>query len=224
MVQVVHRHGERSALINDNKTEICGTLYPCGELTGERVKMVRAIGEFARSRYNDLSSVESPLCPSTQYNSSLVYTRPTHTQRTIQSATAFLHSLFQDDYFYPVAYSVNRTTDMLLSTDAVPSVVGRSWLDNQAVYPGLMEVNAAWFKYVFSWNHTSKLDLTQGSASQNLEQAMLANINAPPRLSPSYKDRQLPVGLQLALLFIHSRPFHFQYRRRDGALHTSRVP
>nr|AAC79513.1 histidine secretory acid phosphatase [Leishmania donovani] len=250
MVQVVHRHGARSALINDNTTEICGTLYPCGELTGEGVEMVRAIGEFARSRYNDLSLVESPLFPSTQYNSSLVYTRSTHTQRTIQSATAFLRGLFQDDYFYPVVYSRNRTTDMLLSTDAVPSVMGRSWLDNpalyaalnpvidehlswdaiqsaakdawieglctdfnartscvlymydvaaafeaagrldnatnlKAVYPGLMEVNAAWFKYVFSWNHTSKLDLTQGSASQNLAQTMLANINAH-RLSPSY--------------------------------------
>ncbi|CBZ39109.1 tartrate-sensitive acid phosphatase acp-3.2, putative [Leishmania donovani] len=45
MVQVVHRHGARSALINDNTTEICGTLYPCGELTGEGVEMVRAIGE-----------------------------------------------------------------------------------------------------------------------------------------------------------------------------------
>ncbi|TPP43946.1 Histidine phosphatase (branch 2) family protein [Leishmania donovani] len=243
MVQVVHRHGARSALINDNTTEICGTLYPCGELTGEGVEMVRAIGEFARSRYNDLSLVESPLFPSTQYNSSLVYTRSTHTQRTIQSATAFLRGLFQDDYFYPVVYSRNRTTDMLLSTDAVPSVMGRSWLDNpalyaastrwdaiqsaakdawieglctdfnartscvldmydvaaafeaagrldnatnlKAVYPGLMEVNAAWFKYVFSWNHTSKLDLTQGSASQNLAQTMLANINAH-LLSPSY--------------------------------------
>nr|CAA87090.1 secreted acid phosphatase 1 (SAP1) [Leishmania mexicana] len=250
MVQVVHRHGARSALIDDNTTEICGTLYPCGELTGEGVEMVRAIGEFARSRYNNLSLVESPLFPSTRYNSSVVHTRSTHTQRTIQSATAFLRGLFQDDYFYPVVYSTNRTTETLLSTDAVPSVVGRSWLDNpalhaalnpvidehlswdaiqsaakdawveglcadynartncvldmydvaaafeaagrldnatnlKAVYPGLQEVNAAWFKYVFSWNHTSKLDLTQGSASQNLAQTVLANINAH-RLSPSY--------------------------------------
>ncbi|TPP42968.1 hypothetical protein CGC21_18640 [Leishmania donovani] len=135
-------------LINDNTTEICGTLYPCGELTGEG--------------------------------------------RTIQSATAFLRGLFQDDYFYPHRRGAVRD--------------GRSWLDNpalyaalnpaagrldnatnlKAVYPGLMEVNAAWFKYVFSWNHTSKLDLTQGSASQNLAQTMLANINAH-LLSPSYK-------------------------------------
>nr|CAJ2482300.1 unnamed protein product [Leishmania braziliensis] len=251
MVQVAHRHGARSALVDDNATQICGTVYPCGELTDEGVEMVRAIGKFARSRYNDPSLVESPLFPSTRYNSSVVYTRSTDTQRTIQSATAFLHGLFEDDYFFPVVYSHNMTTDTLLSTDTVPSVMGRSWLDSpalsatlnpvvdahltwdaiqaaakdawieglcadpnaradcvlnlydvaaafeasgrldstsdlKAAYPGLVEVNAAWYKYVFGWNDTDKLDRTQGTPSQNLAQTMLANMNAH-RLSPSYK-------------------------------------
>ncbi|KAG5489080.1 hypothetical protein JIQ42_00702 [Leishmania sp. Namibia] len=251
MVQVAHRHGARSAIIEGNTTEICGTLYPCGELTGEGVAMVRAIGEFARERYNNPEFVESPLFPFTRYNSSVVYTRSTHTQRTIQSATAFLRGLFSDDYFYPVVYSQNKTTDMLLNTDPVPSVMGRysldkptlyatlnpvvdahltwnaiqaaakdAWIEGlctdhsarvdcvlnlydvaaafeaagrldsatklKAAYPGLIEVNAACYKYVFGWNDMNELDRTQGSASQNLAQTMLANINAH-RLWPSYK-------------------------------------
>ncbi|KAG5464496.1 hypothetical protein LSCM1_00686 [Leishmania martiniquensis] len=251
MVQVAHRHGARSAIIEGNTTEICGTLYPCGELTDEGIQMVRAIGKFARERYNDPAIVESPFFPTTRYNSSVVYTRSTHTQRTIQSATAFLRGLFSDDYFFPVVYSQNMTTDTLLNTDLVPSVMGRSSLDRQALYatlnpvvdehltweaiqaaakdawieglctdcnarvdcvlnlfdvaaafeaagrldsavdlkaayPGIMEVNAAWYEYVYSWNSTSKLDRTQGSVSQNLAQTMLANIHAH-RLVPSYK-------------------------------------
>ncbi|GET93752.1 histidine secretory acid phosphatase, putative [Leishmania tarentolae] len=245
MVQVVHRHGVCSTFMDDGTMDLCDTQYPCGELTVEGVKMMRAVGEFSRKRYNNLSLVESPLFPSTLYNSSLVHTRSTGTQRTIQSAAAFLRGLFQDDHFYPVVYSQNQTTDTLLSTDAVPSVVGRSLLDNpalhaalspvldehlswdaiqsaakdawverlcsdynarircvlnmydvaaafdatglldnathlKAVYPALMKVKAAWFKHVFSWSRTNKIDLTQGSASQNLAQVVLESITTPP--------------------------------------------
>ncbi|KAK7202278.1 histidine secretory acid phosphatase [Novymonas esmeraldas] len=251
MVQVAHRHGARNPLVDDNTTQICGSLYPCGELTGEGIDMVRAIGQFARSRYNDPAVVESPLFPSTRYNSSVVYTRSTETQRTIQSASAFLSGLFPDNYFYPVVYSHNMTTDTLLNTDTVPSVIGRGWLDYPTLYatldpvvdqyltwpqiqaaakdawieglctnfatrtdcvltlydvatafeaagrldsatnlkaalPGAIEVNAAWYEFVFGWNDTNELDRAQGTAGQNLAQMMLANINAY-RLAPSYK-------------------------------------
>ncbi|KAG5490817.1 hypothetical protein JKF63_00939 [Porcisia hertigi] len=56
----------------------------------------------------------------------------------------------------------------------------------KAVCPGLMEVKAAWYGYILGWKDSKKLDLTQGSASQNLAQTILANINAY-RLSPSDK-------------------------------------
>ncbi|KAK7202282.1 histidine secretory acid phosphatase [Novymonas esmeraldas] len=251
MVQVAHRHGARGPLMAENTTQICGSLYPCGELTGEGIDMLNTVGQFARSRYNDPAVVESPLFPSTRYNSSVVYTRSTGIQRTIQSATAFLSGLFPDRYFYPVVYSHNITTDTLLNTDPVPFIMARRWLDDaalnavlnpavdqyltwpemqaaakdawiegmcsdynsrsdcaaflhdvatafeaagrldnatnlNAVFPGLKEVNAAWYRYVFGWNDANELDRAQGTAGQNLAQTMLANINAY-RLAPSYK-------------------------------------
>jgi hypothetical protein len=133
MVQVAHRHGARGPLVSDNMTEVCGTEYPCGELTGVGIEMLNSIGRFVRARYNDPAVVEQPLFPSTRYNSSVVYSRSTGIQRTIQSATAFLRGLFPDDYFYPVIYSHNITTDTLLNTDPVPSVMGRRWLDDSAM-------------------------------------------------------------------------------------------
>ncbi|KPA81838.1 putative histidine secretory acid phosphatase [Leptomonas pyrrhocoris] len=129
MVQVAHRHGARGSLVVDNTTDICGLEYPCGELTGAGIAMLNSVGQFVRERYSDLSLVEKPLFPTTRYNSSVVYTRSTGIQRTIQSATAFLSGLFPDDYFYPVVYSHNYTTDTLLNTDIVPSVAGKRWLD-----------------------------------------------------------------------------------------------
>ncbi|KPI87041.1 putative histidine secretory acid phosphatase [Leptomonas seymouri] len=139
MVQVAHRHGHRNPIPDDHTVEICGTEYPCGELTGVGIEMLNSLGRFVRQRYNDLSLVEKPLFPSTRYNSSVVYTRSTGIQRTIQSATGFLHGLFPDDYFYPVVYSHNITTDTLLNTDTVPSVFGRRWLEmdkqNEALNP-----------------------------------------------------------------------------------------
>ncbi|KPA81835.1 putative histidine secretory acid phosphatase [Leptomonas pyrrhocoris] len=251
MVQVAHRHGARGPLVVDNASDICGTEYPCGELTGVGIEMLNSVGRFVRARYSNLSLVEEPLIPSTRYNSSVVYTRSTGIQRTIQSATAFLSGLFPDDYFYPVVYSHNLTTDTLLNTDTVPSVFGRRWLemDKQnaalnpvvdayftsdqiaaaakdayieglcsdhaarsscasnlydiatsfeaagrlpsksnllAAMPGLRAYTIAWYRYIYDYNKSVEIDNTQGAASQNLAQTMLANINAH-KLSPSFK-------------------------------------
>ncbi|KAL7697179.1 histidine secretory acid phosphatase [Lotmaria passim] len=140
MVQVAHRHGARGPLVSDNETEICGTEYPCGELTGVGIEMLNSVGRFVRARYNDLSVVEQALFPSTRYNSSVVYTRSTGIQRTIQSATAFLRGLFPDGYFYPVVYTQNITTDTVLNTDPVPSVMGIRWLDDDGFRTALNPV------------------------------------------------------------------------------------
>ncbi|KPA81836.1 putative histidine secretory acid phosphatase [Leptomonas pyrrhocoris] len=129
MVQVAHRHGARGSTAVEHSVDICGTEYPCGELTGVGIEMLNSVGRFVRARYSNLSLVEEPLIPSTRYNSSVVYTRSTGLQRTIQSATAFLSGLFPDDYFYPVVYSHNYTTDTFLTTDPTPYVFGRRSLE-----------------------------------------------------------------------------------------------
>ena len=147
MVQVAHRHGARGPLVSDNETEICGTEYPCGELTGVGIEMLNSVGRFVRARYNDLSVVEQALFPSTRYNSSVVYTRSTGTQRTIQSATAFLHGLFPDGYFYPVVYSANMTTDTLLNTDTVPSCIGRGYFETDILYAAMNPILDAYLTW-----------------------------------------------------------------------------
>ncbi|KAL7707238.1 histidine secretory acid phosphatase [Lotmaria passim] len=148
MVQVAHRHGARGPLVSeDNSTEICGTEYPCGELTDVGIEMLNSVGRFVRARYNDLSVVEQALFPSTRYNSSVVYTRSTGTQRTIQSATAFLHGLFPDGYFYPVVYSANMTTDTLLNTDTVPSCIGRGYFETDILYAAMNPILDAYLTW-----------------------------------------------------------------------------
>lgn len=129
MTQVVHRHGARNPLVDENQTEICGTTYPCGELTGNGIEMLQSIGVYVRSRYNNLNNVEEAFFPE-RYNSSIAYSRSTNFQRTLQSAAAFLHGVFPDsDHFYPVIYTVNKTTDMLLNTDPMPPVMLKRWVN-----------------------------------------------------------------------------------------------
>lgn len=141
MAQVVHRHGARAPLVDFNVSEICGFEYPCSYLNGVGIDMLLSIGDYVRNRYNSLDVVESPFFESERYNSSLVYTRSTSLERTLQSAASFLHALFPDSrYFFPVIYSVNMTTDFLLNTDPMPPVMLKRWANDEGLSAALNPV------------------------------------------------------------------------------------
>lgn len=126
--QVIHRHGARSPNFAFNQSFICGYEYPCGMLNDVGMEMLVAVGSYMRERYNDnVSIVETPLFPDGRYNASTMYTRSTGMARTIQSAAAFLSALFPSGSFYPVIFSVNMTTDLLLNTDPIPPVMLKSF-------------------------------------------------------------------------------------------------
>ncbi|CCW63233.1 unnamed protein product [Phytomonas sp. EM1] len=124
LTQVIHRHGARSPLPNFNKELICGYEYPCGYLNNVGMSMLRAVGAYVRHRYNDPSIVKKPFFPGRRYNASLVYSRSTAKQRTIQSSSAFLSGVFPD-FSLPVPYTVELNRDTLLNPDVYPSVISR---------------------------------------------------------------------------------------------------
>lgn len=134
MSQVVHRHGARSPIITENTTEICGTEYPCGYLNEYGQEMMYAVGEYLRSRYNNVTIVDEPFFPFTKYNASLIYTRSTNLERTIQSAASVLAALFPSGKtFFPVIFSHNMTIDFLLNTDPMPPVLLKRHYDNDGL-------------------------------------------------------------------------------------------
>ncbi|RNF01141.1 putative membrane-bound acid phosphatase 2 [Trypanosoma rangeli] len=128
LVQVVHRHGSRSAIVKYNTTQICGDI-PCGYLNAAGRTMLLKAGEFLREHYN--SNTAKPFFSSENYDPSVSYSRSTDVPRTLQSAAAFLYGLFPNrSTAFPVIHTVNKTTDWLLRTDVIPYTRVFYLLDN----------------------------------------------------------------------------------------------
>lgn len=135
LVQVVHRHGARSALVDGNETEICGTEFPCGFLNVEGQVMLVNFGKFMHYRYmEDPTVVAAPYFPYDGYNLSISYTRSTDVLRTLQSANGLLQGLFPNaSAFFPAIHTVDKKTDYLLRSDALPLIHSREEYAKQEV-------------------------------------------------------------------------------------------
>ncbi|KAG8341789.1 membrane-bound acid phosphatase 2 [Trypanosoma vivax] len=117
-VQVIHRHGSRSAIVSYNESQICADT-PCGHLNVPGQTMMTKAGEFLRSQYN--ANTLGPLFPSESYDLGVSYTRSTDVLRTIQSAECLLRGLFPNSTaFLPVVHTVDSATDWLLTSTNVP--------------------------------------------------------------------------------------------------------
>lgn len=127
LVQVVHRHGARSPLVDDNHTLICGTEFPCGFLNYEGQAMLVNLGKYLHHRYTENPSVVSkPYFPYSWYNLSISYTRSTDVLRTLQSANGLLQGLFPNmSTFFPAIHAVGRKEDVLLHSYMVPMIRAR---------------------------------------------------------------------------------------------------
>ncbi|GET93334.1 membrane-bound acid phosphatase precursor [Leishmania tarentolae] len=127
LVQVVHRHGARSPIVDYNDTLICGTEFPCGYLNYEGQAMLVNFGKYLRHRYTeDLSVVSEPYFPYSWYNLSISYTRSTDVLRTLQSADGLLRGLFPNNSaFFPAIHTMDGADDMLLRSSAVPMLRAR---------------------------------------------------------------------------------------------------
>ncbi|KPA81210.1 membrane-bound acid phosphatase precursor [Leptomonas pyrrhocoris] len=127
LVQLVHRHGARSALVSYNETKICGTEFPCGYLNYQGQLMLLNFGKFLRHRYTeDASVVSEPYFPYDSYNLSISYTRSTDVLRTLQSANALLRGLFPDSSaYFPAVHTVENHEDVLLHSSMVPLIRAR---------------------------------------------------------------------------------------------------
>ncbi|CAC9489963.1 membrane-bound acid phosphatase 2 [Leishmania infantum JPCM5] len=121
MVQLMHRHGARTAEPSYNKTQICGDT-PCGYLTWSGIEMLSKTGAFLRSRYNtDSSVVSEPMFPSEDYDLDVAYSRSTDVLRTLQSAESFLRGFFPNlTSLYPAIHTVPEQDDYILYTNYVP--------------------------------------------------------------------------------------------------------
>ncbi|CAJ1025966.1 membrane-bound acid phosphatase 2 [Leishmania guyanensis] len=121
MVQLLHRHGARTAEPSYNKTQICDST-PCGYLTWPGIEMLGKTGAFLRSRYNtDASVVSEPMFPSEDYDLDVAYSRSTDVPRTLQSAESFLRGFFPNlTSLYPAIHTVPEEDDYLLYTNYVP--------------------------------------------------------------------------------------------------------
>ncbi|KAK7196023.1 membrane-bound acid phosphatase 2 [Novymonas esmeraldas] len=121
MVQLLHRHGARTAEPSYNKTEICGAT-PCGYLTQPGIEMLGKTGAFLRSRYNtDASVVSEPMFPSESYDLDVAYSRSTDVLRTLQSAESFLRGFFPNlTSLYPAIHTAPELDDYLLYTNFMP--------------------------------------------------------------------------------------------------------
>jgi hypothetical protein len=122
-VQVLHRHGARSAVPSYNTTAICGAT-PCGYLNPEGEQMMLNVGSFLRQRYNhDTTVVDEPFISSENYNLDVVSSRSTDMLRTMQSADLLLAGLFPNrSRLIPVVHTTVYDEDMLLNTYAQPWV------------------------------------------------------------------------------------------------------
>ncbi|AIN99913.1 membrane-bound acid phosphatase, putative [Leishmania panamensis] len=122
-VQVLHRHGSRSAVPSYNATDICGST-PCGELNPEGETMVRNVGEFLRARYTaDATVVDAPFLPSSDYDLSVVASRSTDVRRTLQSAQLLLAGMFPNAIrLIPAIHTVPTSQDTMLYTFSQPWV------------------------------------------------------------------------------------------------------
>ncbi|CAC9505370.1 putative membrane-bound acid phosphatase [Leishmania infantum JPCM5] len=122
-VQVLHRHGSRSAVPTHNTTAICGST-PCGFLNPEGEMMMRNVGSFLRTRYNtDATVVDEPFLPSSDYDLTLVESHSTDVQRTLQSAHMFLAGMFPNESrLIPAIHTVPISQDTILYTFSQPWV------------------------------------------------------------------------------------------------------
>ncbi|CAD2214393.1 membrane-bound acid phosphatase precursor [Angomonas deanei] len=128
-VQLVHRHGSRSALVSYNDSLICGLEFPCGYLNRQGQDMLVNTGRFLRTRYTTDDTVVDPSSPfltQESYNLTVSYTRSTDVLRTLQSADALLRGLFPNmSAYYPVVHTIEASTDSLLRSDAVPAITAK---------------------------------------------------------------------------------------------------
>lgn len=120
MVQVLHRHGARSAQPGYNETEICDV--PCGYLAKEGIQMLINVGAFLRDRYNnDPAVVSTPMFPSEEFDIDVCYSRSTDVGRTLQSAESFLRGFFPSATgIYPAIHTIPEVDDIFLNSNAQP--------------------------------------------------------------------------------------------------------
>ncbi|CAD2214394.1 Histidine phosphatase superfamily (branch 2), putative [Angomonas deanei] len=125
-VQLVHRHGSRSALVSYNDSLICGLEFPCGYLNRQGQDMLVNTGRFLRTRYTTDDTVVDPSSPfltQESYNLTVSYTRSTDVLRTLQSADALLRGLFPNmTAYYPAVHTVMNKDDSLLNSATIPAL------------------------------------------------------------------------------------------------------
>lgn len=146
--QVVHEFGVRTPEVSENQAQICGSRGGCGKITNYGEEMLYAMGDHLRDRYNDISIVDDYFFPEGIYDSSLVYSRSTGFQYTLQSAAAFLAGLFpEESLFYPVIYSANTTTDFLLLSSPHPMAMLKDKYNEDGEAKELNPVSDTYFTF-----------------------------------------------------------------------------
>ncbi|CBZ28640.1 putative membrane-bound acid phosphatase [Leishmania mexicana MHOM/GT/2001/U1103] len=154
-VQVLHRHGSRSAVPTYNTTAICGST-PCGFLNPEGEMMMRNMGSFLRTRYNtDETVVDEPFLLSSDYDLSVVESRSTDMERTLQSAHMLLAGMFPNESrLLPAIHTVPMSQDMMLYTFSQP------WVALYTTYAGAAQsarMNPTIDRYFPDWTELRDL-------------------------------------------------------------------
>ncbi|KPA85129.1 putative membrane-bound acid phosphatase [Leptomonas pyrrhocoris] len=134
-VQVLHRHGSRSAVPSYNTTAICGAT-PCGYLNPEGEQMMVNVGSFLRKRYTtDTTVVDKAFLTSESYDLDVVSTYSTDVLRTLQSANLLLSGLFPNSgRLIPAIHILSGSGGFVLQTYLQPwvSLYGLHAADAQA--------------------------------------------------------------------------------------------
>lgn len=128
LVQLVHRHGARSALPPVNASIVCPR--GCGLLNLQGKDMLLHTGSYLAARYNGSRPEISPApffatatYPSgTTYDVREVYSRSTSLSRTLQSGAGLLKGLFPNaSEYFPAIHTVEFMQDELLLVDVIPT-------------------------------------------------------------------------------------------------------
>ena len=121
LIQLIHRHGARSALVSSNQSLICPG--GCGMLNAQGKDQLVSVGRYLRQRYNSPDNFPNgPLFPSEKYDPRVIASRSTNLPRTLQSAAGLLQGMFPNTSdFFPAISTVEFKTDTLLLVDAIPA-------------------------------------------------------------------------------------------------------
>ncbi|CAJ1036312.1 hypothetical protein, conserved [Leishmania lindenbergi] len=225
LVQVVHRHGSRSPIVDDNHTLICGTVFPCGFLNYEGQRMLENFGKYLRYRYTeDPEVVLEPYFSQESYNLSVSYSRSTDVLRTLQSANGMLRGLFPSiPDFYPAIHTLRADDDVLLQSSAVPILRARykyadqerrnvcdPVLDSRMSFDQLQAVAAEVYSQKFCANYTLRSRCAMRLCDIALAYQSTGQLLSFPLLGQHLDDvcAVMAAGYHFSFAYNASNPIH----------------